>query len=90
MFVPICYSPTGDTMNPLNDHELLRWAMRAGLTRDEVRQAVRPCLDAGHISRQRADETQVQPVNLDMEAIWVVESVGNIAIGTYEVAGHPG
>ena len=28
-------------MNPLDDHELLLWAMRAGLTRDEVRQAVR-------------------------------------------------
>ena len=24
-------------MNPLDDHELLLWTMRAGLTRDEVR-----------------------------------------------------
>jgi hypothetical protein len=41
-------------MNPLDDHELLLWAMRAGLTRDEVRQAVRRGLDAGRIPRQRA------------------------------------
>lgn len=26
----------GDTINPLDDHELLLWAMRAGLTRDEM------------------------------------------------------
>jgi hypothetical protein len=45
-------------MNPLDDHELLLWSMRAGLTRDEVRQAVRRGLDAGRIPRQRADETQ--------------------------------
>jgi hypothetical protein len=47
-----------EKMNPLNDHRLLLWAMRAGLTRDEVRQAVRGGLDAGRIPRQRADETQ--------------------------------
>jgi hypothetical protein len=45
-------------MNPLDDHKLLLWAMRAGLTRDEVRQAVRRGLDAGRIPRQSADETQ--------------------------------
>jgi len=47
-------------MNPLNDHELLLWAMRAGLTHDEVRQAVRKGLDANRIPRQSADETQAQ------------------------------
>ena len=47
-------------MNPLDDRELLLWAMRAGLTRDEVRQAVRRGLDAGHRPRQSADETQAQ------------------------------
>jgi hypothetical protein len=47
-------------MNPLDDHELLLWAMRAGLTGDEVRQAVHRGLDAGRIPRQRADETQAQ------------------------------
>ncbi len=34
--------------------------MGAGLTRDEVRQAVRRGLDANRIPRQRADETQAQ------------------------------
>jgi hypothetical protein len=47
-------------MNPLDDHELLLWAMRAGLTRDEVRQAVRRGLEAGRIPRQSADETKAQ------------------------------
>ena len=45
-------------MTPLDDHDLLLWSMRAGLTRDEVRQAVRSGLDAGRIPRQRADEPQ--------------------------------
>ncbi len=36
-------------MNPLDDHELLRWAIRAGLTRDEVHQAIRKGLDAGRL-----------------------------------------
>jgi hypothetical protein len=47
-------------MNPLDDHELLLWAMRAGLTRDEVRQAVHGGLDAGHLPRQTAHETEAQ------------------------------
>jgi hypothetical protein len=47
-------------MNPLDDHELLLWAMRAGLTRGEVRQAVRRGLDANRIPRQRASETDAQ------------------------------
>jgi hypothetical protein len=47
-------------MNPLDDHELLLWAMRAGLTRDEVRQAVRGGLAAGHLPRQTAHETEAQ------------------------------
>ena len=47
-------------MNPYDDHELLLWAMRAGLTRDEVRQAVRRGLNANRIPRQSADETQAQ------------------------------
>jgi len=47
-------------MNPLDDHELLLWAMRAGLTRDEVRQAVRAGLDTGRIPRQTAHETEGQ------------------------------
>jgi len=47
-------------MNPLDDHELLLWATRAGLTRDEVRQAVRRGLDAGPIPWQGADETKAQ------------------------------
>jgi hypothetical protein len=47
-------------MNPLDDHELLLWAMRAGLTRDEVRQAVRGGLDAGNLPRQTAHETEAQ------------------------------
>ena len=29
--------PTGDTMTPLDDYELRLWAMRAGLTHDDVR-----------------------------------------------------
>jgi hypothetical protein len=47
-------------MIPLNDHELLLWAMRAGLTRDEVRQAVRGGLEAGDLPRQTAHETEAQ------------------------------
>ena len=47
-------------MNPLDDHELLLWAMRAGLTGDEVRQAVRVGLDAGRIPRPTAQETEGQ------------------------------
>jgi hypothetical protein len=47
-------------MNPLNDHELLLWAMRAGLTRGEVRQAVRGGLDTGDLPRQTAHETETQ------------------------------
>jgi hypothetical protein len=57
-------------MNPLDDHELLLWAMRAGLTRDEVRQAVRRGLDAGHIPRQRADETKAQRQKRSMGLRW--------------------
>ena len=57
-------------MNPLNDHELVLWAMRAsGLTRDEVRQAVRRSLHAGHIPRQGADETKAQRQER-IELIW--------------------
>ena len=44
-------------MNPLDDHKLLLWAMRTGLTRDEVRQTVRRGLDAGHLSWPGANET---------------------------------
>jgi len=47
-------------MNPLDDHELILWAMRAGLTRDEVRQAVREGLDAGDLPQQTAHETEAQ------------------------------
>jgi hypothetical protein len=47
-------------MNPLDDHELLLWSLRAGLTRDEVRQAVRGGLDANRIPWQRADETKAE------------------------------
>ena len=67
--MPNSYPPTGDTMNPLNDHELLLWSMRAGLTRDEVRQAVRHGLHAGHIPRQSADEMQAQRQDR-IELIW--------------------
>ena len=47
-------------MNPLDDHELLLWAMRAGLTRDEVRQAVRAGLDSERIPRPTIRETDQQ------------------------------
>ena len=47
-------------MNPLDDHELLLWAVRAGLTRDEVRQAVQRGLEANRIPRLRASETDAQ------------------------------
>jgi hypothetical protein len=47
-------------MNPLDAHKLLIWAICAGLTRDEVRQAVRGSLDAGHRPRQTAHETETQ------------------------------
>ena len=40
-------------MPPLDDHQLLLWAMRAGLTHDEVRQAMRRDLDAERIPRQQ-------------------------------------
>jgi hypothetical protein len=66
-------------MNPLDDHELLLWATRAGLTRDEVRQAVRQGLDAGRIPRQGADETQAgrqDRLNLGIETALIVERVG--------------
>ena len=45
-------------MNPLDDHELLPWAMRAGLTRDEVRQAVRGNLNTSGLPRQTAHELE--------------------------------
>ena len=44
-------------MNPLNDHELLLWSMRAGLTRAEVHQTVRRGLDAGDLAWPTASET---------------------------------
>jgi hypothetical protein len=44
-------------MNPLDDHELLLWSMRAGQTRDEVRQTVRRGLDAGDLSWPGANDT---------------------------------
>jgi hypothetical protein len=47
-------------MNPLNDHELPLWAMRAGLTRDEVRQTVQRGLKEGAIRRQTFNETSPQ------------------------------
>ena len=47
-------------MNPLDDHELLLWTMRAGLTRDEVRQALRSGLDVGDLPRQTAHDTETQ------------------------------
>ncbi len=78
----------GDTMNPLNDHELLLWAMRAGLTRDEVRPG--RCAVAGHIPWLRPGETQTQCINWDMEAVPVVEGVGGIAAGTFAVADGAG
>ena len=79
-------------MNPLNDHELLLRAMRAGLTRDEVRQAVRKGLDAGRIPRQRADEMDsLQPdcLNLEIEAIQVVAGLGG-TVGVVRVANGVG
>ena len=66
-------------MNSLDDHELLLWALRAGLTRDEVRQAVRRGLDDGDFLWQDAKGRKVQRqdcVNLDMETMQVVEGVG--------------
>ena len=39
-------------MNVYDDYELLLWAMRAGLTYDEVRHAVRGGLAAGDLPRQ--------------------------------------
>jgi hypothetical protein len=33
-------------MNPYDDHEFLFWAMKAGLTREEARRAVREGLDS--------------------------------------------
>ena len=50
--------PTSDTMNPLDDHELLLWAMRAGLTRDEVRQAVRRGLAHPLATRPRRETSR--------------------------------
>ena len=44
-------------MNPLDDHELLLWSMRAGLTRAEVRQTMRRGLEAGDLSWPGASET---------------------------------
>ncbi len=76
------YAPTGDTMNSLNDHEPLLWAMRAGLTRDEVRPG--RCAVAGHIPWQRADKTKAQRqerLNLDMELTPIMEGVGFVTAG---------
>ena len=44
-------------MTPLDDHELLHWSMRAGLTRAGVRQTVRRGLDAGDLTWSGASET---------------------------------
>ena len=64
-------------MNPLDDHELRLWAMRAGLTRDEVCQAVRagqPAPDAPFIWRlyRLWKEWGVSPLELIK---WPVELV---------------
>jgi hypothetical protein len=67
-------------MNPLDDHELLLWAMRAGLTRHEVRQTVWRGLDAGDLSWPGASETADQRLDriyVDMEAIQIVAGVGH-------------
>jgi len=41
-------------MSPLDDHELLLWAMRAGLARAEVRAAERPALFQVYITGRGA------------------------------------
>jgi hypothetical protein len=59
-------------MNPLDDHKLLLWSMRAGPTHTEVRQTVRRGLDAGDLAWPGTNETAAQcldRVYVDMEAI---------------------
>jgi hypothetical protein len=71
-------------MNPLDDHELLLWSMRAGLTRAEMRQTVRRGLDAGDLSWPGVGETaadRLGRIYLDIEVIQVVAGVGSIAAG---------
>jgi hypothetical protein len=69
-----------EKMNPLDDHELLRQCLRAGLTHAEVRQTVRRGLDAGDLSWPGASETAAwrqDRIYVDMEAIQVVKGVGH-------------
>lgn len=47
-------------MNPLDDRGITKWAMRAGLTRDEIRRAVREGLDAGDLSWPTVGKTDQQ------------------------------
>ena len=56
-YMPSSHPPTGDTTNPLDDHQLLLGSMRVGLTRAEVRQAVRRGRDAGDLSWSGANDT---------------------------------
>ena len=71
------YPPTGDTMNPLNDHELLLRSMRAGQTRTEVHQTVRRGLAATETAAWRQDR-----INVDIEATRGVKGVGGVTAGT--------
>jgi hypothetical protein len=44
----------------MNDHDLTLWAMKAGLTREEARRAVREGPGSGRIPWQTANETDAQ------------------------------
>ena len=68
-----------EKMNPLDDHELLPWAMRAGLTRAEVRQTVRRGMEAGDLTWPGANKTAAwrqDRIYVDIEVIQVEEGVG--------------
>jgi hypothetical protein len=47
-------------MNPYDDHDLTLWMVKAGLTSEEARRAVREGLDSGRIPWQSANETDAQ------------------------------
>ena len=53
-------------MNPLDNHELLLWAMQAGLTQDEIRQAVRGGIDAGRIRRHTIHDAEGDRLTLSL------------------------
>ena len=64
-------------MNPLDDHNLVLWSMRAGLTRNKERETVRRGLESGDLTWPGANETAGRRQDRTYVDIEVIQVVGN-------------